>query len=63
MPEFKSFFYPATRNRRYFIDGKRVSQEQWFFLETLSQMKGLVYNSSWGRTRKDGVIIGGHCFN
>lgn len=59
----KSFFYPKTRTRRFFIDGKRVSQKHWFYTETLAQMKGLVYNSSFTVTRKDGVIIGGHCLD
>ena len=59
----KRFDNPKTGKRYFFIDGKRVSQEFWYFSETLAQMKGLQYNSSWGMTRKDGVIVSGHCFN
>lgn len=58
-----SYFYPKTLKRRYFIDGKRVSQAQWQESEILAQIKGLKYNSSWTRERKDGVQVSGHCFN
>lgn len=51
-----------TGNVRYFIDGKRVSEDQFNLVNFLCRAKGFRFNSAFTSTEKT-LLRSGHCFD
>ena len=63
----KSHSFLQTENRktgtvRYFVNGKRVSQDQFNLVNFLCRAKGHRFNSAFTSTEKT-LLRSGHCFN
>ena len=51
------------RNIYYYVDGKRVSSDNYYDKEVLCQVKGMKYKSAWSYTLPNGRTMQSHCYD
>ena len=57
---YKIYDTGYQRDKYYYIDNKRVSSEKFYWESYQLQLKGLIYNSSYLKTKNNGRIEAGY---
>lgn len=61
--QFRHTHNPKTGTSRYYINGRRVSYDEYEYQQILCCMSGKRYNSSCVTRGRNGTVQHHHCYN